>query len=426
MAKVISSVIENHAQRDLVPWMDSAYHALLGSDLLPRIPGFDIKILYKHKDRHDDLAKMCSFTDETWKLHDWTKAVKDQTVQASDMNKQLATARASWKSIIRLFKVLGPRMVQILVRLQHVAEEFYTSKMHQALHDTSKLIETAIAKKELIPTEVAQALDHCDNATLMATGLECPDKRAKALKTVTTARALLALAFALTKENRQEALINFVRICKQHDMVMNTFADLKCLPIGTKEQLQFLEKAFVLLFGPGSVHGEQAVAQEVFVNFSASLLQEGQTMLVKVATGLQQELESALFKESQAMQSVPELTKESRGDFLKACNDKVSDALLAAASSIDNVLKESHGLAESLEVHPEALLPEHHRGNVRMKKALFVVCAATSERILSSKAATKQIPSVLPSACPGFVLYVLILILFSSFCWSLYLVCISG
>lgn len=250
--ELVFSVIATHAEDDLIPWLDQASLTLTTSSTIPRVPTFLIKLIAGLQENNSGVAKLLEWTEETWKLFDFVKTLIDRSAPSQSMCAQLSKWEASCKALWHLVPSLEAKLVPIKCSLQRLAEEFYTSKMHTAMQQASKLVVAASNKAPLPQASVEASLVNCDEAKLLATGHECPHKKASALKFVATARNLLAYSAAMQRKEMTQAMASYMNLVRSFEFSIINEADLNVdsVAIKSEEHLALLGKVCTLLFGP--------------------------------------------------------------------------------------------------------------------------------------------------------------------------------
>ena len=223
LESVVVKMIATHAKEDLVPWLEGAYTTLVAAKSIQRIPTFDIRDLHNLDASMSSMKVLNTFTDEMWKLHELTTAFHEGSASPKDSCAKLSQWNESCKQMVKLIPMLDAKLAPVQVKMQNIAEDFIKQRIKSALSETSKLLAHARTDvSKLSEKAVGHALTHCDEASLLATGLEVVEDREKALKAVSVALCMLDYVFRSNSGQKGKAMKAIVSMSKECDLSLET------------------------------------------------------------------------------------------------------------------------------------------------------------------------------------------------------------
>ncbi len=272
LGSVVGEMIATHAAKDLGPWLDGAYTTLVAANSIQRIPTFDIRELHSLDASISSIKVLNTFTDETWKLHDLTTAFQDGTASPKDACAKLSQWNESCRQMAKLIPMIEAKLAPVQVKMQGIAEDFIKRKIRSALSETSKLLARARTDTSTLSEQaVGHALTHCDEASLLATGIECAADKETALKAVSVARCMLDYLFRMHHDQKGKAMKAIATMSKECDLSLES--TLGGPMIDKSWRQEFFQGLHNVIFAsePVESDSDNVVSTEQFQDLAVSL-----------------------------------------------------------------------------------------------------------------------------------------------------------
>lgn len=273
VGEVIRCAIQICAEQDLCPWLESAYSSLIGAELFPKIPTFDIMRLskarvYTVQKGYPELNTFMLFIDETCKLTGLTDGLKNASVEPGVACKELEAWHANCKKIYCLAPAVESKLTPIQVKLSGMAEQFYRDSLKRAMSKTSKLL-LAIANadphaKVISEADLTAAVHDCNSASLLATGFANSDDKHSSLTSISLAKHMLEFCHNMSINSRRSALSNFSNMAKVCNISFE--AGVQSTSVQTKIMYPELQKAHTLICE------STALSWELFITLLAACM----------------------------------------------------------------------------------------------------------------------------------------------------------
>ena len=232
------------------------------------MPSFEINALSDLAGKHASLKALLDFGSATHQVAERILTFKDSSCAPATVCSDIGNWRAMCKRLVAAVPSLDSALTPVQVKVQHLADDFYTARLRLTLQTTAKLIAMNITRQSLEMDVVKSALESCDQAAQLATGLSDPESRAQTQNLVEAARNILSWQHHSSAGQNVSAISSIKRLATTCSLRLPDagLADFQfAINDGTHE---YLNNLFLLLFGDASSarpdHVSSMVSVDVF------------------------------------------------------------------------------------------------------------------------------------------------------------------
>ena len=220
--KMCEKMVREHVAIEVVNWAECAHSALVGTGKLPSLPGFLIMKLRPLADDVGVLRLLFEFYDETAKVCKMTVDMGSTSPGAGAVCMLIAAWQEKTAGVSKNLALLEAPLCRISTSLQISAEQYYSVSLQQALDAGASALCHVMestgddSKRPGIAGEVCTTcLAKCDEAALIVTGFQDPERRRSANMAVNTVRHLVASVFHAGLDEAVKSTVELTKLSHQ-------------------------------------------------------------------------------------------------------------------------------------------------------------------------------------------------------------------